>query len=274
MTDAVPSALAFPNATRGTDDLVSDVEAYYREIAPFYDAELGDRDDLAFWRDLTLSHPGCRVLELGAGSGAVTAALAPPAGLVVGVDLSDELLQLARRRLRRWPHAQLVRADMRSLPLAGPFDLIVAPNDPFSHLTASADRDGVLQAVADLLTPGGTFILDALWLPPADADAVRSPQGRVQQHDTTLKGEPLLVRERWRRDPRHRGCCEARYEYRRPGRRPVVASFQARDWLLNELAERLARAGLSETVRWGSYQRDPWHEQTSRQLIAAVRRAT
>jgi SAM-dependent methyltransferase len=285
MSDAVSSAppvtaadARTPPAGGQASDLASDIEAYYREIAPFYDAELGDRDDLAFWRTLTARRPGCRVLELGAGSGAVTAALAPAAGLVVGVDLSDELLQLARRRLGCWPHAQLVRADMRALPFAvssaGLFDLIVAPNDPFSHLTDSVDRDRVLQAVAGLLTPSGHFVLDALWLPPPDAAAVRSPRGRVQEHDTTLKGEPLRVHERWRRDPGHRRCCEARYEYRRPGRRPVVARFQARDWSLDELTERFARAGLAETTRWGRYQHDPWHERGSGQLIVAATRST
>src|SRR5688572_29474572 len=123
----------------GQVDDRAEVEAYYRTIAPFYDAELADRDDLEFWRELAGRHQGARVLELGAGSGRVTAALAPSAGVLVGLDISPELLQLARPRLAAWPHARLVQADMLALPFREPFDLIVAADDPMSHLVDAAD---------------------------------------------------------------------------------------------------------------------------------------
>jgi hypothetical protein len=54
----------------------SDVEAYYRTTAAFYDAELADRRDLGFWRWIAERHRGGRHLELGCGSGRVTAVLA------------------------------------------------------------------------------------------------------------------------------------------------------------------------------------------------------
>src|SRR5688572_29623472 len=106
----------------------ADVEAYYRDVAPFYDAELTDRDDLAFWREVGAEHRGGRILELGAGSGRVTAALAPFARELVAIDLSPELLGLARSRVAASPRVHLVRADMRTLAFCQPFDLIVAAN--------------------------------------------------------------------------------------------------------------------------------------------------
>jgi len=41
------------------------------------------------------------------------------------------------------------------------FEAIVAPDDPFSHLTSSDDRDRALCSVVQHLAPDGVFVLDA-----------------------------------------------------------------------------------------------------------------
>lgn len=256
----------------GIDDH-SEVEEYYRTIAPFYDAELADRDDLEFWRALADRHRGARVLELGSGSGRVTAVLAPPARELIGVDISPELLRLARPRLAAWPHARLLQADMLALPFRAPFDLIVAADDPMSHLVEAADRDRALRVVARHLAPGGRFVLDALWFAPSEAARVARPGGRVQHRITSMEGQRLRVVEHWERTDAPEHCCHAHYQYHRRGRRPVVADFEARDWSQGELYERFYRAGLAVTRLWGSYQGEPWHPVRSSQLIveAALR---
>lgn len=245
----------------------AEIEAYYRAIAPFYDAEQADREDLDFWRSVGERHRGAAMLELGAGSGRVTAVLAPLARSVVGIDLSPELLRLARARLASWPHAHLLHADMRTLPLRGPFDLIVAANDPLSHLVDPADRDRVLSTVARLLAPGGRFVLDALWLAPDEAAAVTRAGGRVRRHTASVAGNRVRVIERWERRAGPDHYCLAHYEYHRDGYRPIVADFAARDWSAAELFERLARAGMGVVELWGSYERMPWRPSSAAQLI-------
>jgi SAM-dependent methyltransferase len=251
----------------------ADVEAYYRDVAPFYDAETADRGDLGFWRQIAASRRGGRFLELGAGSGRVTAALAPFAGVLVAIDLSPDLMGLARERLSRWPRVHLVRADMRALPFSAPFDLIVAADDPFSHLADDDDRDRTLRGIARSLAPGGRFVLDALWLSPEAASAVASVGGRVQQRTTSWHGRRLRVVERWARRGAPRRCCRARYEYHRAGCPTVTAEFDARDWSPEELAGRLARAGLAIIRAWGSYRPTAWDPGTSEQLIVEAGRA-
>jgi len=250
-----------------------EVEAYYRDVAPFYDAETADRDDLDFWRGIAASRRGGRFLELGAGSGRVTAALAPHAGALLAIDLSPDLMGLARERLAPWPRVHLVRADMRALAFRAPFDLIVAADDPFSHLLDDDDRDRTLRGVARHLAPGGRFILDALWLSPAEASAVGSAGGRVHERTTSWHGQRLRVVERWARQGALGQCCHARYEYRRAGRPPVIAEFDARDWSPEDLSGRFARAGLAIARVWGSYRRAAWDPQTSAQLIVEAGRA-
>jgi SAM-dependent methyltransferase len=206
-------------------------------------------------------------LELGTGSGRVAAALAPSAGALIGVDISPELLRLARPRLAAWPYARLVLADMLALPFREPFDLIVAANDPLSHLVDASERDQALRVVARHLAPGGRFVLDALWFGPAEAAEVERPGGRVQQRTASMKGERLRVVEQWERTDAPEHCCHASYAYHRRGHRPVVADFEARDWSIGELYARFYRAGLAVRQLWGSYRGEPWHQARSSQLI-------
>jgi len=263
--DPEPSTATVPeSAGRGA------IEAYYREVAPFYDADLTARGDLEFWRRIAEQHKGQRVLELGAGTGRVTAVMAPAASMLVALDLSPELLDLAVPRLAPFPHAHFLRGDMLALAFREPFDLIVAANDPLSHITDPAERDQVLAGVVRNLAPGGRFVLDALWMSPAAARAVESRGGRVERRTSTVNGQRVAVVERWERTSRQHHQCSAQYAYHRPGCRPVIAEFEARDWSPIELLARFGRAGLTVAELWGDYQGAPWNPETSSQLIVSA----
>ncbi len=98
---------------------------------------------------------GRRVLDLGCGTGASTAALAAafPAAEIVGVDASAGMLERARDK--RWPsRVRFVHApaeELRQAEVHGPFDAVFAAY-LFRNLT---DADAVLRTVHRLLAPGG-----------------------------------------------------------------------------------------------------------------------
>src|SRR4029077_12453701 len=123
------------------DDGGSDVRSYYHQILPFYDRELADRRDGELWAWAAATPPGCRVLELGSGTGRATAFLARTAGRVVGLELAPEMIAVAPRRRAGISNGSFVAADMRAAPLRARFDLVAAVDDPFVHLTADDDRD-------------------------------------------------------------------------------------------------------------------------------------
>lgn len=108
---------------------------------------------------------GGRVLDLGCGTGASTAALAAafPAVEIVGVDASAGMLE--RARAKRWPsrvrfvHAaaedldleDLDREDLDRAEVRGPFDAVFA-----AYLFRNvSDPDAVLRSVRRMLVPGG-----------------------------------------------------------------------------------------------------------------------
>lgn len=256
----------------GDARLEDEVRAYYRTVSRFIDRERLDRPDRAFWRAVAREHRGGSGLDLGCGTGRVTRLLAGELARVVGVDLSPEMLALAREGVgagvRPVPPGQvsLVAADMRSLALGRRFDLVTAASDPLAHLLSGEDRDRTLGAVAAHLAPGGRFVLDAHWLSPDRRDRALGAAGLVLER---VGREGLRVRETWRCEPG--GSCRARYEYRRGGELLARAELRSRLWSQGEVEERCARAGLAVTALWGDYDRTPWHRESARRLVVEAR---
>jgi SAM-dependent methyltransferase len=122
----------------------------------------GYRDDLAFYRGLADDHGG-PVLELGAGSGRVTVALARSGHEVLAVEPVAAMRERGLERLTNAGWSALVRwidADMRRLDLGIRVPLAIAPFHTLMHLESLADQDAALLAIRAHLVPGGVFATD------------------------------------------------------------------------------------------------------------------
>jgi ubiquinone/menaquinone biosynthesis C-methylase UbiE len=100
--------------------------------------------------------PGLRVLDLGCGTGVPTAGMLAESGLeVVGVDVSTEMLALARRNV---PAGRFVAMDVMELDTSlGEFDAVCAF---FSLLMLRReDIPRVLRRIRTVLRPGGLFAI-------------------------------------------------------------------------------------------------------------------
>jgi SAM-dependent methyltransferase len=247
----------------------AEVRAYYHDVLPFYDRELADRGDGKLWAWAASTPAGCRVLELGSGTGRATAFLARTAGHVVGLELSPELIAAARRSLAGKANVSFVAGDMRSASFRARFDLVAAADDPFVHLLADDDRDRAFSTAARHLRPGGRFVLDTAWLSPDQRIAAGGSSGLIKE-STGAGG--LEIRETWKCDPGDR-ICTARFEYSRQGRSLREASFAARLWSSEELERRAGAAGLRVDHLWGDFDRRPWDRASSPRLIAEMEKS-
>jgi len=137
-----------------------DAERYDR-ARPGYPAAL--YDDLAA---LAGVGPGCRVLEIGCGTGQATIPLAERGCQIVAVELGAELAEVARRNLARFPDVEVVPAPFEPWPLpAEPFDLVLSATafhwiDPAVRVIKSADAlrpGGALATIATHHVAGGTI---------------------------------------------------------------------------------------------------------------------
>jgi SAM-dependent methyltransferase len=117
--------------------------------------------------------PGQRVLDLGTGTGSVAlraASLVAPGGQILGVDLSPEMLVVARQRVAvlGLDHCRFREGRGEALPAdAGAFDVLLAS----LSLMYVIDRAAAAREIARVLRPGGRFVA-AVWAGPEQCDLV------------------------------------------------------------------------------------------------------
>lgn len=105
--------------------------------------------------DLLDPKPGERVLDLGCGTGHLTADIAERGATAVGIDQSDEMVEQARTA---YPDLSFRRADARAFAVEDRFD--AAFSNAALHWVPEADHEAVVGNVADALRPGGRFVAE------------------------------------------------------------------------------------------------------------------
>lgn len=107
------------------------------------------------------------VVDLGCGTGTIAIPLAQSGLHVTGLDLSPDMLAVARQKetaFRSELHIpgslQWLQGDMRHWSLPEPADAAVSLCDCLNYLTEEADLAAAFRAAFNGLKPGGTFLFD------------------------------------------------------------------------------------------------------------------
>jgi trans-aconitate methyltransferase len=124
-----------------------------------WDAGLYDAKHAFVWEkakgvvELLAAKPGERILDLGCGTGTLTAEIAASGAAVIGVDRSPEMIDEARRK---FPALHFEVCDARSLKFSAQFDAVFS--NAALHWIPEAAR--VVEGVSRALESGGRFVAE------------------------------------------------------------------------------------------------------------------
>jgi arsenite methyltransferase len=121
-------------------------------------------------------HDGETVLDLGSGAGAdvlISATRVAPTGKAIGLDMTDEMLELARRNAAEAgvTNVEFVKGYIEDIPLPDSTVDVVISN---CVINLSGDKPQVLREVARVLRPGGRLAVSDVIADPEMDDATRA----------------------------------------------------------------------------------------------------
>jgi SAM-dependent methyltransferase len=233
-------------------------------IADYYDSAplvVRRTQDVAFYVSQAMKY-GEPVLELGCGTGRVAAAIAEAGIRIVGLDLSEKMLERAvEKRAKLKPPVKerlhLLHGDMTRFDLGGKFRTIIIPFRPFQHLLETEEQIACLTCVREHLEQAGRLVLDVF-----QTDAER-------MHDEKYKQETPLA-EYDLPDGRRVGLSERVAAFHRAGQKNdvemifnvkhrngkeerLVLAWTLRYFFRYEVEHLLARCGFKVEAEYGNF---------------------
>jgi len=168
----------------------------FARIAPYYDllmasvpyARWADYvSDLALLARRPLA-PGAHLLDLATGTGSVALEFARRGCDVTGLDLSEPMLEQARRKAEAsGRRLEFLQADLTRFVLPPEFDLAVCLYDSFNYLLTTTELKRAFANVREALKPSGLLIFDVNTIHALEAEMF-----------TQASGPDAQVRYRWR----------------------------------------------------------------------------
>ncbi len=140
--------------------------------------------------------PGQIVLDLGSGAGAdvlISARRVAPHGRAIGLDMTPEMLDLARRNAADAgvTNVEFLQGYLEDIPLPdGSVDVVISN----CVINLAADKPTVLREAARVLRPGGTFAVSDVI---ANADMDDATRADMQQWTGCIAG--ALTRSQFQR---------------------------------------------------------------------------
>lgn len=134
-------------------------DVIYREYLERIVPRMIDFVEEVFRRDA--KRPVRRILDIACGTGGPTLELARRGYSVVGLDLHEEMLRIAREKAKRLGlSVEFMQGDAREMEFEEEFDAVTMFFSSLPYMTTWDDLIKLLKAVYRALKPGGVFVAD------------------------------------------------------------------------------------------------------------------
>jgi SAM-dependent methyltransferase len=248
----------------------------YERIPELYDLEHGTYDDdLDLYRSLALG-TDLPVLDLGCGSGRILVPLANAGSTITGIDSSAPMLARAKQAVAMAGVSDRVVLQAGSMEdadqaVAGPFGLVILALNGLLHVSTAAEQRRTLASARRLLASGGRIVVDLLNPHP---NFLRHMEAGVQHEGSWLRADGSRVDKFASRQifPAAQEIeTDLWYDVTAPdgGLRRVATSYPMRYLHRAELELLLELAGFTGWQVYGSYDLDPYHDESDRLLAIA-----
>jgi len=195
--------------------------------------------------------PGAALLDAGCGTGRYSAELARGGYVVHGIDVSPELVDMARRSIVDGPGSvSFAVGDILAMP-AAPYDAILC-HGVLNDIINDAERQAVFDRFVHVLQPQGVLILDVRKWDASAELKVREPLFRKRV--STDRGE-LTFTSITALDPEHRRLNISEQHALVVGGEERVSEYRfvMRCWTGDELRSMLAWCGFRNVSYFGAY---------------------
>jgi SAM-dependent methyltransferase len=187
---------------------------------------------------------------------------------IVGLDLSQELLEAGARRLasdagealwRPCAGVELVQSDMREIPYRGYFATVLSLFTSFGYFERDEENARVLREVFQALRPAGRFLIDYMNREYVIATLV--------EHDVKTLGDRHIQNVRCLTD----GCRRVEKTMTVTGADGEVRQFHesVRMYSRHDMVEMLRAAGFADVVCYGSLEGAACSEHSPRLILIA-----
>ena len=251
--------------------------------AQTYDMSVPDwPGEIAFYQNLAsgLKARGEGLLEIACGTGRVTLRLAQNGLNTVGLDLSPQMLEMAREKSQEIPNLRWVQADMGDFDLGETFGLVIIPGHAFQNLNTPDAQVACLQCIYRHLKPGATLVVhldhqNLAWLGGlmGEKRGVFKPAEQFRHPQTGL---PVRTFRAWSYEPATQtATCQTVWEAIGPEGQ-VVDRWESGPVRLHcvfrfEMEHLLRRVGFSLVDVYGDFFRNPLDDQSENMIWVACR---
>lgn len=142
------------------------MERQYGEFAYVYDRLMEEVDYLQWITHIesVFERAGItpkKLVELACGTGNITIPLAKRGYQMMGIDISEDMLMVAREKsLDQGADVLLIQQDICQLELAGAYEAILCLCDGVNYILDTEGLLGAFQSIYRHLSPGGVFLFD------------------------------------------------------------------------------------------------------------------